>query len=104
VRPKVIASLGTFATRLLSGREHGITRVHGTEQQVTLAGRAVTLYPLYHPAAALYTPAMLRVLEEDFARIPELLGRPSPAPAPSGGPRPAVAADLTSEPVQLGLF
>ena len=32
------------------------------------------LYPLYHPAAALYTPAMLKILEEDFARLPQLLG------------------------------
>ena len=31
------------------------------------------LFPLYHPAAALYTPSMLKVLEEDFARIPALL-------------------------------
>jgi hypothetical protein len=47
---------------------------------------------------------MLRVLEEDFARIPELLGRPTPEPAPSGGPRPAATADPSSEPLQLGLF
>ena len=54
----------------------GITRVHGQPQQdVTLGGSRVLLYPLYHPAAALYTPAMLKVLEEDFARLPELLGR-----------------------------
>ena len=30
----------------------------------------VTIFPLYHPAAALYTPAMLKVLEEDFAKPP----------------------------------
>ena len=56
------------------------------------------LYPLYHPAAALYTPAMLSVLQEDFTRIPELLGRvvePPPEPEPL----------LVAEPaVQLGLF
>jgi hypothetical protein len=43
---------------------------------------AVTLYPLYHPAAALYTPAMLRTLEEDFARIPQLLASSVPADVP----------------------
>ena len=42
---------------------------------MTLGGRDVLLYPLYHPAAALYTPAMLKVLETDFARLPQLLGR-----------------------------
>jgi DNA polymerase len=35
--------------------------------------RAVRLYPLYHPAAALYTPSMLEALRADFHRIPELL-------------------------------
>ena len=55
--------------------------MHGREQQVVLGGRPVTLYPIFHPAAALYTPRMLQVLEEDFRRIPELLGL-GPAPAP----------------------
>jgi uracil-DNA glycosylase len=98
IRPKLVGTLGNFATKLLSGKPTGITRVHGQEQQVELGERAVLLYPLYHPAAALYTPAMLRVLQEDFARIPELLGRgiePAPEPEPL----------LASEPaVQLGLF
>jgi uracil-DNA glycosylase family 4 len=75
IEPTIVATLGNFATKLLSGRPLGITRVHGQEQSTTLGGREVMLYPLYHPAAALYTPAMLKVLESDFARIPELLGR-----------------------------
>ena len=98
IQPKVVATLGNFSTKLLSGKQLGITRVHGQEQQVTLGGRSVLLYPLYHPAAALYTPAMLKVLQEDFRRIPELIGRvaePEPEPAPL----------LVAEPaLQLGLF
>ena len=74
IRPTLVATLGNFATKLLSGKPTGITRVHGVPQQVTLGGNEVTLYPLYHPAAALYTRSMLTVLEEDFRRIPELLG------------------------------
>jgi DNA polymerase len=97
IEPRLVGTLGNFATKLLTGKQLGITRVHGKEQQVTLGGRSVLLYPLYHPAAALYTPAMLQVLQEDFRRIPDLLGRfvePEPAPAP-----------LVAEPaVQLGLF
>jgi DNA polymerase len=100
IEPKVVATLGNFATKLLSGRPLGITRVHGQEQETTLGGRTVLLYPLYHPAAALYTPAMLKVLESDFARLPELLGRASAPPPPVE--LSVVAALQPAE--QLGLF
>jgi DNA polymerase len=107
IRPRVIATLGNFATKLLSGRPTGITRVHGTPQQVTLGGNDVTLYPLYHPAAALYTRSMLSVLEADFARIPELLGSAARAPEPQPELEldPVHAPSPADEPaVQLGLF
>ena len=101
IQPLVIATLGNFATKLLSGKQTGITRVHGQEQRTTIGGRDVLLYPLYHPAAALYTPAMLTVLEQDFARLPDLLGREA-VPEPE---LPAVEALVVPEPaVQLGLF
>ena len=38
IQPKVVATLGNFATKLLSGRPLGITRVHGQEQETTLGG------------------------------------------------------------------
>ncbi|HEY1369061.1 MAG TPA: uracil-DNA glycosylase [Gaiellaceae bacterium] len=101
IQPTVVATLGNFATKLLSGRPLGITRVHGQEQPTTIAGRQLLLYPLYHPAAALYTPAMLKVLESDFARLPELLGRQlEPLPEPE----PALAVVPPQPAVQLGLF
>jgi len=104
IEPKLVATLGNFATKLLSGRPAGITRVHGQEQEVTLGTRTVHLYPIYHPAAALYTPSMLRVLEEDFARIPALLER-AVVDEPSAAPEPAaVVVDTEPESVQLGLF
>jgi len=100
IEPRVVATLGNFATKLLSGRPTGITRVHGQEQETTLGGRRVLLYPLYHPAAALYTPRMLEVLKSDFARLPELLGREVAPP-----PEPVFLMPVTAEPaVQLGLF
>ena len=107
VRPRVVATLGSFATALLSGRALGITRVHGQEHEVTLASATVTLFPLYHPAAALYTPSMLRALEEDFGRLPSLLGRETPPPPPAPL---VVSEEHAEEPaaarqtVQLGLF
>jgi DNA polymerase len=110
IEPKVIATLGNFATKLLSGRPLGITRVHGQEQALTIAGRGVVLYPLYHPAAALYTPAMLKVLEADFARLPEILGRrlAPVAAAPDNASNTVLLAEeepaLTPPAEQLGLF
>jgi DNA polymerase len=101
IEPKVVATLGNFATKLLSGKPAGITRVHGAEQETTLGGRRVLLFPLYHPAAALYTPAMLKVLDADFARLPELLGRTVEKPERA----PARVTQLAPESaVQLGLF
>ena len=109
IEPKLVATLGNFATKLLSGKQLGITRVHGQQQEVTLGGRSVLLYPLYHPAAALYTPKMLEVLEEDFRRIPGLISRillaeeSEPAP-PREHPELAIAAPVSEPAVQLGLF
>jgi uracil-DNA glycosylase family 4 len=104
IEPKLVATLGNFATKLLSGKPQGITRVHGRPQETTLGGRTVTLYPLYHPAAALYTPAMLRTLEDDFSRIPELL-RAETTPPAKVIPFPAPVAAAAAPPEQqLGLF
>jgi uracil-DNA glycosylase family 4 len=114
IRPKVIATLGNFATKLLTGRPDGITRVHGQERQTSVGGNSVLLYPLYHPAAALYTPRMLEILRTDFARLPELLGRADALHVPAAPPAPApplpvapVAAPVpvpVPAAVQLGLF
>jgi uracil-DNA glycosylase family 4 len=97
IQPRVVCTLGNFATKLLPGRPDGITRVHGTPQPSELGGRTVILYPIFHPAAALYTPAMLDQLQADFEQLPELLAqeptqvdaeRPAPPPVPEPTPPP----------------
>jgi DNA polymerase len=103
IRPALICTLGNFALKLLSGRPEGISRVHGCELPLTVGGVDVLLYPLFHPAAALYTRSMLATLEEDFARIPELLASRRPEPQAEAEPAPLpVAAAAADE--QLGLF
>ncbi len=121
IQPHVICTLGNFSTKLLRGDPTGITRVHGQAEVLALGRRAVRLYPIYHPAAALYTPSMLETLREDFVRLPELLalGAPEQPPplelpeiAPENPPAAAAAADPPSqaesappgEVDQLGLF
>jgi uracil-DNA glycosylase len=83
IEPKVVCTLGNFATKLLSGNPAGITRVRGTPQVHELGGRTVFLLPLFHPAAALRTPAVKETLREDFATLPSLL-----ATGPPGGAEP----------------
>jgi DNA polymerase len=73
VEPTVICTLGNFSTKLLREDTTGISRVHGQDETRVIGARAVRLYPLYHPAAALYTPSMLETLRSDFQRIPGLL-------------------------------
>ena len=111
VEPRVVCTLGNFATKLLRGDPTGITRLHGRPEVLVMGRRAVRLLPLFHPAAALYTPSNVDVLRADFARIPELLALPLP-PQP-GEPEPVVPAPAVAEeppaesapdPGQLGLF
>jgi uracil-DNA glycosylase len=78
IEPHVIATLGNFATKKITGSPIGITRVRGTPQVHELAGRTVFVFPLLHPAAALRTPALVETLREDFARLRSLLDEPLP--------------------------
>lgn len=85
IEPIVICTLGNFSTKLLRADSTGISRLHGREEVRVIGPRAVWLYPLYHPAAALYTPSTLDALRADFHRIPEVLalGAPEqPVPVP----------------------
>ena len=116
IEPRVVCTLGNFATKLLRGDPTGITRLHGREEVLVMGHRAVRLYPLFHPAAALYTPKNVEVLQADFRRLPELLAmEPPPQPAPPEPVRPAPPIpapepepepeDAVRQPAdQLGLF
>lgn len=92
IEPSVICTLGNFATKLLRGDTTGISRIHGREEVRRIGPRAVRLLPLYHPAAALYTPSTLETLRADFQRIPALI-----ALGPPEQPEPAEAAPGATE-------
>ncbi len=81
IEPKVICTLGNFATKLLTGSPRGITKVHGDPQPREIAGRMVILYPLFHPAAALRSTSVLDLLRADIHRLPELIAEHVPEPA-----------------------
>jgi len=92
IEPRVIVTLGNFATKLLTGSRLGITKVRGTPQVRDVGARTVFLMPLLHPAAALRTPSLVDTLREDFAKLPELMERP----LPDLGPEPADVAELAT--------
>ena len=98
IEPKVICTLGNFATKLLTGQPTGITRVHGHPQERELGGLKVVIYPLFHPAAALRTPAVKQELRDDIARLPELIEAQRPRQEAA-----LAAAEPEPDP-QLGLF
>ncbi len=75
IKPRIICTLGRFATKLLAETELSITAIHGKAKETTLAGVPTVLYPVFHPAAALYAPANKQVLVEDFAKLRRLLER-----------------------------
>jgi len=93
IEPRVVCTLGNFATKLLSGNPAGITRVRGTPQVHELGGRGVFLLPLFHPAAGLRTPAVKEQLRADFQLLPQLIDGPPPASAAE------IAEELEEEPV-----
>src|SRR4051794_10084878 len=97
IEPTVICTLGNFPTKLLSGNPAGITKVRGAPQVHEIGGRTVFLLPLFHPAAALRTPAVKETLRQDLGTLPDLLSigppvtteEPDEEPAEASRPQPA---------------
>jgi hypothetical protein len=99
----VVATLGNLRDKALgpAARDHPRARAGAGDDARRTEGAA---HRSYHPAAALYTPAMLKVLEADFARLPELLGR-AVAPIAAPEPEPGLTLVGAAPPAeQLGLF
>jgi DNA polymerase len=84
IRPRVLLTLGNFATRLLLDTTEGIRRVRGRVYHVGSQG--VALVPTYHPAAALRgSGEVLAEMRADFVRAKEALAG---QPTASAGPDP----------------
>jgi len=75
INPKVIVTLGRFSMqRYLPNAK--ISQVHG--QAVRVRGRLIV--PMYHPAAALHQPSLRGAVEEDFAKLPQLVEKAATIP------------------------
>lgn len=100
IDPKVVVTLGAHATRTILGRDVSISKVHGTTFQVD----GYTVFPIYHPAAALYARATKELLEEDFRALKQYLTSGGDMAADQHRPEAAVEEPADKESVQLGLF
>lgn len=69
VRPRVICPMGNSAIRMLMNPGESVSELHGVPFEI--AGR--TFLPMYHPAAALYTFGLRKVMEEDFRKLRGIL-------------------------------
>lgn len=88
LKPRVVVTLGRFAMyKFLPGES--ITRVHGKVRRVD----GVTVFPMFHPAAALHQPSLRDDLIKDFAALALLLAAPPPSDAEP--PKPKAADQMT---------
>ena len=69
IDPDVIVTLGRFSmARWFPGER--ISKIHGQPKR---DGRRLVV-PMYHPAAALHQGSLRGAIEEDFAKLPKILG------------------------------
>ncbi len=69
VDPRIIITLGNFSSRLLLDRTIYISKIHG--EPIKTGNRYV--FPVYHPAAALYATKTKKLLTEDFKKLADLM-------------------------------
>jgi DNA polymerase len=108
IQPKLVCTLGNFATQTLLKRKIGITKVRG--QVIELEHFVV--FPLLHPAAALHQGNLRVPLKEDFQKLKIVLEEMSETPAlPNTSSVPTIAASQKSSketpakpPTQMSLF
>jgi len=102
IRPKLVCTLGNWATQTLLERKVGITKVKAQAFYM----KDFVLFPLLHPAAALHQGGLLDTLKADFKKLKEFLDRNTKPAAPtSGAPRPAPPLQIDPpHPTQMDLF
>lgn len=69
IDPKIIVTLGRFSMYKFLGEGVSISRIHGMPRVVTWKGKKITLFPMYHPAAALRQGSVLEEFEKDFKKL-----------------------------------
>ncbi len=68
------------------GEDVSISRIHGQARTINLGGKQVTIYPMYHPAAALRQGSVMHAFEEDFKKFKSLIDKNSTESVKSNAP------------------
>jgi len=103
IDPKIICTLGKYSTQLILDTSHGITGLRG--KVFRKDGR--TILPINHPAAVLYNPSRMEILQNDFSRIKNIMDsgyRTEPPPAEKEEEGDHEADNENDDNEQLGLF
>lgn len=74
IQPKVVITLGRHSMEYFLPAAK-IGNVHGQPHEITIGEQAITLVPLFHPAAALYNGGLRQTLIDDFLKVPEVIKR-----------------------------
>jgi uracil-DNA glycosylase len=85
IRPKVVCSLGNYATKFfLAGgnveemnKQPSITSVHGEMRDVRIGDMNFKLIPLFHPAAIIYKRSLIDEWEKDMEIVKSVLAQKS---------------------------
>jgi uracil-DNA glycosylase family 4 len=73
VQPEIIGCLGTYAVEWMLQRDRAeMEKTHGVPVRYSWIGRDIIVLPIFHPAAALYTPETMNNVLDDFLRLAQL--------------------------------
>jgi DNA polymerase len=81
IKPKVVCSLGNYATKFFLADENvnnmknipGITQFHGKVKLMDFHGVKIKLVPLFHPAAIIYNRSLIDSWEKDMEIVKSLV-------------------------------
>jgi DNA polymerase len=79
IKPRFIVTLGNFSTAYIFQKTSlpfiSITEAHGKFHETTILNKKITVFPTFHPAAALYSPKYKQEIINDFKLLKRELAK-----------------------------
>ena len=76
IDPKIIVTVGRYSMHKFLGVGVSITKIHGQARAINWEGKRVTIFPMFHSAAALRDPRVMKEFKEDFRKLKNLVDGP----------------------------